>query len=107
MSDTLRLLLALLDIAPEMEMLLGEQWLRFRDELLVLAGRLQQEGDAAAIGRDLDELLGRLLVEAPPEGQKSVKSAMRKALPAQLAQPVIRRGRATIVAIKPAADKIG
>ena len=107
MSDTLRLLLALLDIAPEMEMLLGEKWLRFRDELLVLAGRLQQEGDAAAIGRDLDELLGRLLVEAPPEGQKSVKSAMTKALPAQLKEPVIRRGRTTIVATKQAAEEIG
>ena len=32
MSDTLRLLLALLDIAPEMERLLRAEWPRFRDE---------------------------------------------------------------------------
>jgi hypothetical protein len=62
MSDTLRLLLALLDIAPEMERLLGVEWSRLRDELLVLAGRLDQEDDAAAIGGDLDALLKRLAV---------------------------------------------
>src|SRR4051812_40011207 len=107
MSDTLRLLLALLDIAPEMKRLLGEEWPRFRDELLVLAGSLNQEDNAAAIGRDLDTLLERLLAEAPPEGQELVRRAMLEALPAEPDEAVTRRAGAAEGAAQPAAEEIG
>ena len=105
MSDTLRLLLALLDIAPELEQLLGAEWPRFRDELLVLAGHLDREDDAAAIDRDLDALLEWLLAEAPPEGQELVRRAMQEARPAEPDEAVTRRAR--VGAAPPAAEEIG
>jgi esterase/lipase superfamily enzyme len=102
MSDTLRLLLALLDIAPEMERLLGAEWTRFRDELFVLAGRLDREDDAAAIRGILDALLERLLAEAPPEGQELVRRLMQEP-----DEAVTRRAGAREEAAQPAAEKIG
>jgi esterase/lipase superfamily enzyme len=92
MSDTLRLLLALLEIAPEMERLLGADWLGFRDDLLGLVGRLDQEDGAAAIGRDLDALIAQLLVQAPLEGQELVRHAMQEALSGEADEGVTRRG---------------
>jgi Alpha/beta hydrolase of unknown function (DUF900) len=105
MSDTLRLLLALLDIAPEMERLLGAEWPRFRDELLVLAGRLEQEDDAT--GTDLDALIERLLAEAPPEGQELVRRAMQEERPAEYDEAASRRDSAAGEVAQPAAEEIG
>jgi hypothetical protein len=105
MSDTLRLLLALLDIAPEMKRLLGAEWPRFRDELLVLAGRLEQEDDAT--GTDLDALIERLLAEAPPEGQELVRRAMQEERPAEYDEAAFRRDSATGEVAQPAAEEIG
>jgi esterase/lipase superfamily enzyme len=104
MSDTLRMLLALLDIAPEMERLLGAKWPFFRDQLLVLAGRLDQEEDAAAIGRDLDALLERLLTETPPEAQQLIRHTMRETLAAGPKAAVTRRGRAAPEPTQPPAE---
>jgi esterase/lipase superfamily enzyme len=107
MSDTLRLLLALLDIAPDMQRLLGAEWPRLRDELLVLAGLLNREDDAAVIDRDLDALLERLLEEAPPEGQELVRHAMQEALPAGSNEAVTRHTRVIVEAAQPTAEEIG
>jgi esterase/lipase superfamily enzyme len=107
MPDTLRLLLALLDISPEMERLLGAAWPRFRDELLVLAGRLNQEDEAATIGLDLDTLLAQLLEEASREVQELVRRAMREALAGEPDEAVTRHGGAMGGAAQPAAEEIG
>ncbi|SEP45294.1 Esterase/lipase superfamily enzyme [Rhodospirillales bacterium URHD0017] len=104
MSDTLRLLLALLELAPQLERLFGAEWPRFRDDLLVLAGRLDREDDAASIGQDLDELLGRLLAEAPPEGQDLVRRAMQETQEPE--ESATRRGGATIEFAPPPAEQI-
>jgi len=76
MSDTLRLLLRLIDLAPVLEPALGDDWPRCRDELLALSGRLEREGGCAALDEDLDALLARLL-SSVPEG---VKVAIRQAM---------------------------
>ncbi|MER9702216.1 alpha/beta hydrolase [Mesorhizobium sp. M0146] len=107
MSETLRLLLALLDIAPEMKRLLKAEWPTFRDELLVLAGRLDHEDDTAAIGRELDALLERVLAEAPPEGQKLVRRAMQEVFSAEQNEPVMRRADPAQKVAEAAADEIG
>ena len=107
MSDTIRLLLALLDIAPEMERLLGAEWPLVRDELLVLSGRLDREDDQGAIGRDLDALLERLLTDAPPERQELIRRAMQEALPAESAEAVTRGGIPVGGAAQSAAEEIG
>ena len=76
MSDTLRLLLQLIDIAPILERAYGEDWPSYRDELLVLSGGLERDGCSAALDKDLDAFLARLLTTASDE----VKGAIRKAM---------------------------
>jgi esterase/lipase superfamily enzyme len=107
MLTTLRLLLALLDIAPQMERLLGADWLGFRDALLVIAGRLDQEDDAAAIGQELDGVIDQLLDRAPPEGQELVRQAMQDALSERPEEVVTRGDRGTGMAAETAAEEIG
>ena len=65
MSDTLRLLLALLGLGPRLSDLLGDKWPPYRDELLALAGRAGQGEDPDKLRQSLDLLIVRLLAEAP------------------------------------------
>lgn len=92
MSDTLRVLLALLDIALDVKGLLGAQWPLFRDELLTLSGRLDRPEEATAVGRDLDALLEWLLSEAPPDAQTLVRRALLEAAPEDGYESVTRGG---------------
>jgi esterase/lipase superfamily enzyme len=97
MSDTLRLLLALLDLGPQLECLLGGKWPAYRDELLELAGRAGHGDslgdnlgdDPGALRRALGALVQRLLAEAP------AAELVRRAIPEAAATQdvVIRRGR--------------
>jgi esterase/lipase superfamily enzyme len=89
MSDTLRLLLALLDLGPELENLLGGKWPVYRDELLELAGRAGHDDDQSELRHGLDALVQRLLAEEP------AAELVRRAIPQPAPAPeiVIRRGR--------------
>jgi esterase/lipase superfamily enzyme len=61
MSETVELLMALLDAEAELEQLLGDQWPALRDELADLVGRLDAEGENAVHRRQVDAFVGRLL----------------------------------------------
>src|SRR5262245_20444369 len=87
---TLGLLLAVLDVAPDLERLLGAEWPPVRDELLELAGRLERGDDATAVGRDLDALLDRLL-DASPDVADVVQRVMNDALPPEPVAPAAPR----------------
>jgi esterase/lipase superfamily enzyme len=102
MSDTLRLLLALLDLGPQLENLLGGKWPAYRDDLLELAGRAGHcDGpgdDPGELRRALDALVQRLLAEAPAAGL--VRRAVQETEPAPAKEIVVRRGR-----VRPSADE--
>lgn len=93
MSDTLRLLLALLDLGPQLKSLLGESWPTYSDELLELAGRAGRGDDPDEVRRALDALVQRLLAEAP--AAELVRRAVQQTAPAAAKEVVIRRGRVT------------
>lgn len=76
MSDTLRLLLQLIDIAPILERAFGDEWRSYRDELLALSGRLQRDGCSAAFDKDLDAFLARLLETAAEEAKGAIRRAI-------------------------------
>lgn len=76
MSDTLRLLLQLIGIAPILEQTFGHDWQSYRDELLELSGRLERDGCSAALDKDLDAFLARLLVNATEEAKGAIRKAM-------------------------------
>jgi hypothetical protein len=104
MSDTLRLLLALLDIAPEMNRMLGREWPRFRDELL------------CSFDASTRRIIGPRSIEIwmrysngcwrrpPPKWQELVRRAMQEALPAAPEGVVTRRAGASGEAVQPAAE---
>ena len=75
MSDTLQLILQLVDIAPVLERALGDEWPRFRDDLLALSGRLERYGDSAALDQEFDAFLARLLRATPEEDKGAVRRA--------------------------------
>ena len=89
MSDTLRLLLALLELGPRLKDLLGDKWSPYGDELLELAGRAGHGDDPDQLRRALDALVQRLLAEEP--AAELVRRAMPE--PAVTKEIVIRRGR--------------
>ncbi|QPF93690.1 alpha/beta hydrolase [Bradyrhizobium commune] len=91
MSDTLRLLLALLGLGPQLEKLLGDKWPAYRDDLLELAGRAGEGNDPGELRRALDALVQRLLAEAP--AAEIVRRAVQATQPAPVKEIVIRRGR--------------
>src|SRR5947209_19994857 len=105
MSDTLRLLLALLELGPRLEHLLGGKWPAYRDELLELAGRAGDGDDPNALRRALDALVQRLLAEQP--AAELVRRTLPESAPAQ--EIVVRRGRASPPLIseivRPSADE--
>lgn len=78
MSANSSLLLGLLDLAPEFQSALGDAWPEVRDELLLLAGRLENEGDTVSLRRDLDRLLDRLLKIVPPATAGTLRALLRK-----------------------------
>jgi esterase/lipase superfamily enzyme len=92
MSDTLRQLFALLDLAPKLKELLGDKWPPYGDELLELAGRASRGDDPAELKPALDALVQRLLAE--PAVAELVRRAVQP-LPAPTISPeiVVRRGR--------------
>ncbi|WP_271601434.1 alpha/beta hydrolase [Bradyrhizobium sp. CCBAU 45384] len=92
MSDTLRLLLALLELGPRLKDLLGDKWPPYADELQELAGRAGKGEDPARLRQSLDLLLARLLAEAP--ATELVAHVMEDmAAPAPATETVTRRGR--------------
>jgi esterase/lipase superfamily enzyme len=62
MSETVELLMGLLDAEAELEQLLGDEWPALRDELADLVGRLDAEGENVVLRRQVDNYFGRLLV---------------------------------------------
>lgn len=92
MSPNAQLLLALLDLSPGLERALGDAWPAFRDDLLVLAGRLENDGDTPALRRDVDAFVQRLLTSAPAEAAKAVRGAVQQAAVAGRPTTVRRRG---------------
>lgn len=93
MSDTLRLLLALLDLGPRLKDVLGDRWPAYSDALLELAGRAGRCDDPDQLRRALDALVQRLLAEAP--AAELVRRAVHATVPAAAKEIVIRRGRAS------------
>ncbi|KRQ08140.1 alpha/beta hydrolase [Bradyrhizobium manausense] len=92
MSDTLRLLLALLELGPRLKDLLADKWPPYADELQELAGRAGNGEDPARLRQSLDLLLVRLLAEAP--ATELVAHVMEDmAAPAPATETVTRRGR--------------
>lgn len=79
MSVNSSLLLGLLDLAPELQQAFGEAWPEVRDELLLLAGRLENEGDTAPFRRDLDRLLDRLLTTLSPATRDKIRGLIGQA----------------------------
>jgi esterase/lipase superfamily enzyme len=76
MPDTLRLLLQLIEIAPTLERAFGGRWPAYRDDLLELAGRLENEGGSAALDVELDAILARLLADAPAAVRADIRRVM-------------------------------
>lgn len=76
MSDTLRLILQLVDIAPFLERTLGDEWPRFRDDLLSLSGTLERDGDSTVLDQAFDAFLARLLAAAPEDAKGAIRQAM-------------------------------
>src|SRR5437879_8778733 len=91
MSDTLRLLLALLELGPRLRDLLGDKWSPYGDELLELAGRAGRGDDPDELRRALALLVVRLLAEPP--ATELVEQVMAETAPAAAKETATRRGR--------------
>ncbi|WP_136623570.1 alpha/beta hydrolase [Bradyrhizobium centrolobii] len=106
MSETLRLLLALLDLGPRLKDLLGDKWPTYSDELLELAGRAGRGDDPAELRRTLDALVQRLLAETP--AAELVRRAMQPAAPTISTETVVRRGRVPLPSqvVRPSTDDV-
>lgn len=94
MSDTLRLLLALLELGPRLKDLLGDKWPPYADELQALAGRAGQGEDPEKLRQSLDLLLVRLLAE-PPAVDLVERVMADMSAPAVATETATRRGRVT------------
>jgi esterase/lipase superfamily enzyme len=77
MSETVRLLIALLDAEAELEQLLGKEWPSLRDELADLVARLDAEGENVAVRRQMDAFVDRLLNN--PVARDVVRKAIHEA----------------------------
>ncbi|MBR0833365.1 alpha/beta hydrolase [Bradyrhizobium manausense] len=94
MSDTLRLLLALLELGPRLRDLLGDKWPPYGEELLELASRASRGEDPDKLRQALDLLVVRLLAE-PPAIELVERVMADMAAPAAARETVTRRGRVT------------
>ncbi|MET4801465.1 alpha/beta hydrolase [Bradyrhizobium sp. LB11.1] len=92
MSDTLRLLLALLELGPRFKDLLGDKWPAYGEELQELAGRAGQGEDPGKLRQSLDLLVVRLLAE-PPAVDLVELVMTDMAAPVATRETVTRRGR--------------
>ena len=92
MSDTLRLLLALLELGPRLKDLLGDKWPPYADELQELAGRAGRGEDPDRLRQSLDLLVVRLLAE-PPAMELVERVMADMAAPVATRETVTRRGR--------------
>ncbi|WP_271615521.1 alpha/beta hydrolase [Bradyrhizobium sp. CCBAU 51627] len=92
MSDTLRLLLALLELGPRLKDLLGDKWPPYAEELQQLAGRAGQGEDPDKLRQSLDLLVVRLLAE-PPAVELIERLVENMAAPLATRETVTRRGR--------------
>lgn len=91
MSDTLRLLLALLELGPRLKALLGDKWPPYAEELQELAGRAGHGEDPDKLRQSLDLLVVRLLAE-PPAMELVERSMADLAAPVAASETVTRRG---------------
>lgn len=92
MSDTLRLLLALLELGPRLKDLLGDKWPLYSEQLQELAGRAGQGEDPDKLRQSLDLLVMRLLAE-PPAVELVERLIEDMAAPVTAAESATRRGR--------------
>ncbi|WP_128964927.1 alpha/beta hydrolase [Bradyrhizobium guangdongense] len=91
MSDTLRLLLALLELGPRLKDLLGDKWPPYAEELQELARRAGEGEDPGKLRQSLDLLLVRLLAE-PPAVELIERLMEDMAAPVAIKETVTRRG---------------
>lgn len=96
MSNTLKLLIALIEISQDLERTMGSLWASFRNGLLDLSGRFEQEGESLIFDKDLDELIARLLHAASPDGKALIRRAIVKTSPEEESQV----WRSTAIAVR-------
>ncbi|MGX4770239.1 alpha/beta hydrolase [Bradyrhizobium guangdongense] len=109
MSDTLRLLLALLELGPRLKDLLGDKWPPYAEELQELAGRAGEGEDPGKLRQSLDLLLVRLLAE-PPAVELIERLMEDMAAPVAIKETVTRRGGVSSVVpdiVQPHTDQAG
>lgn len=92
MSDTLRLLLALLELGPRLKALLGDKWPPYGEQLQELAGRAGHGEDPDKLRQSLELLVVRLLAE-PPAMELVERLIADMAAPVATRESVTRRGR--------------
>jgi len=102
MPDTLRLLLALLELGPRLSDLLGDKWPRYSDELQELAARAGRGEDPDEFRLALDLLIARLLGDA--RAADLVQHALEQAKPEE-SETVTYRGRASLPPVQPTKDE--
>ena len=102
MPDTLRLLLALLELGPRLSDLLGDKWPRYSDELQELAARAGRGEDPDEFRLALDLLVARLLDDA--RAADLVQHALEQAKPEE-SETVTYRGRASLPPVQPTKDE--
>jgi len=102
MPDTLRLLLALLELGPRLSDLLGDKWPRYSDELQELAARAGRGEDPDEFRLALDLLVARLLGDA--RAADLVQHALEQAKPEE-SETVTYRGRASLPPVQPTKDE--
>ncbi|MBR1088563.1 alpha/beta hydrolase [Bradyrhizobium manausense] len=98
MSDTLRLLLALLELGPRLSGLLEDKWPPYRDELMELAARAGRGDDPDKLRSALDLLVIRLLAE-PPATHLVERLMEDMATPTAVTETVTRRGHVAPVVV--------
>jgi esterase/lipase superfamily enzyme len=79
-SSNVTLVLALIELSPVLQSTLGEAWPEARDQLLLLAGRLHNDGDTRELSRGLDRLLDYLLKVSPDSIASRVREFIRSAV---------------------------
>ena len=84
MSQTVQLIMGLLDAAPEMEKALGTAWAEVALELARLCARLDAEGDSSELRRQVDVLIARLSAGPTAGIVRKVLQQVRSSAPGAL-----------------------